>query len=346
VLPAPPFCAPHPIRKGFALRLFLAILFAVVAVGALGFRYLTRMPGPQHKGTLPQLTQPELEVRSNLQRHVSQLAGSIGERNLRRYEALLVARDYISAQLAAGGYRVNRQTYQSVGRSVDNVEVEVRGSVSAHEIVIIGAHYDTVVGTPGANDNGSGVAAVLELARMFRATEPRRTLRFVFFVNEEPPYFQSEEMGSWQYARRSKDRGENIKAMFSIETIGYYSDEPDSQQYPSTLAALYPKTANFIGFVSNVGSAGLLRRAVERFRKSTPMPAEGAAAPEAITGVGWSDQWSFWKHGYPGVMVTDTALYRYPHYHASTDTPDKLDYDRTARVVTGLAAIVRDLAGL
>ena len=210
--------------------------------------------------------------------------------------------------------------------------------------MLVGAHYDSVFGAPGANDNGTGVAALLALARRFAGKEAKHTLRFVAFVNEEPPYFQTEQMGSFVYAGRCKARSDRIAAMISLETIGYFSDMPRSQKYPvAALGAFYPKVGNFIGIVGDVRSRWLVRRAVAEFRKDEKIPAEGAALPSFIAGVGWSDQWSFWKHGYPGIMITDTAPFRYPHYHEPTDTPDKLDYDRFALVVSSAEKLIQSL---
>jgi hypothetical protein len=268
---------------------------------------------------------------------------SIGERSTVVPENLSAASDYIERELTAAGYRVERQTYdvERDGVRADNLIAELKGSA---EIVVIGAHYDSVSGTAGADDNASGVAALLALARRFAGVKPRRTLRFVAFANEEPPHFQSRDMGSWQYAKRCHDRGETIVAMVSLETIAYYDDARGSQQYPPPLAALYPDTGNFIGFASNVGSRALLSRCMKAFRAATKFPAESAAMPEAIPGIGWSDQWSFWQFGWKAIMVTDTAPFRNPHYHRSTDLPDTLDYARLAHVVDGLEGVVRELA--
>ncbi|MCI0362486.1 MAG: M28 family peptidase, partial [Phycisphaerales bacterium] len=198
-----------------------------------------------------------------------------------------------------------------------------------------------------ANDNGSGVAATLALARAFAESKPDRTLRFVLFANEEPPYFQTENMGSLVYAKRCRERGENTVAMLSLETIGYYSDAPGSQTYPiKPIGWVYPTTGNFIGFVGNYNSRKLVRQAIKSFRAHAQFPSEGGALPGWIPGVGWSDHWAFWQAGYPAIMLTDTAPFRYPHYHSIHDTPDKLDYDRMARVVDGLRPVVADLAGI
>jgi Zn-dependent M28 family amino/carboxypeptidase len=221
--------------------------------------------------------------------------------------------------------------------------VEIPGA--RPQIIVIGAHYDSVFGSPGANDNGSGVAAMLALARRFAGKPAGQTLRFVAFANEEPPYFQTEQMGSLVYASRCKARGDQISAMISLETIGYFSDAPRSQTYPSLgVGAFYPTTGNFIGFVGNIRSRTLLRRAIFLFRQQGKLPSEGGALPSFIPGVGWSDQWAFWQSGYPGIMITDTAPFRYPHYHAATDTPDKLDYDRFALVVSGVEKTIAELA--
>jgi Zn-dependent M28 family amino/carboxypeptidase len=169
-------------------------------------------------------------------------------------------------------------------------------------------------------------------------------VRFVAFVNEEPPFFTSGEMGSRVYARACRARNDDIVAMLSLETIGYYSDAPRSQAYPAPFGLLYPDTGNFVTFVANYRSRPLLHQVMSAFRANAQFPSEGAAAPEWIPGVGWSDHWSFWKEGYPGVMVTDTALFRYPHYHTSQDTPEKLDYPRMARVFSGLQQVMRALA--
>ncbi|MFQ5803164.1 MAG: M28 family peptidase [Candidatus Methylomirabilales bacterium] len=284
-------------------------------------------------------------MRDRLEKHVSMLAGEIGERNIWHPQGLEASVDYIEKALKDLRYQVEVQEFNVEGTTVANLEAERIGTSLAGEIVIVGAHYDSVIGTPGANDNASGVAGLLEIARLLATEELSRTVRFVAFVNEEPPFFLTGDMGSRVYASRSRQGGEDIVAMLSIETIGYYSEDHGSQHYPFPFSYFYPNTANFIGFIGNFSSRRLVRRAIGTFRKHTNFPSEGLAAPEWVTGVGWSDHWSFWKEGYPAIMVTDTALFRYDHYHTPQDTPEKLDYARTARVVTGLTRVVADLAG-
>jgi len=305
------------------------------------------MPGTSYQGPLPPADEPLLSLAAELRQYVAHLADVIGERNVLRHpKQLAEAADWIEAEWKKSGYEVKRQTYEVSGVACCNLEVEIHGTTLPEEIVVIGAHYDSVVGTAGANDNGSGVATVLALAKRFSQHKTDRTLRFVMFVNEEPPYFQTAQMGSWVYARRCRQRNENITAMLTPETIGYYSDQPGSQRYPSPMDQFYPSTGNFIGFVGNTGSAALVRQVVAAFRQHEPFPSEGGAPPEAIPGVGFSDHWSFWQEGYPGVMVTDTAMFRYPHYHHAEDTPDKIDFDRMARVVRGLEKVMAVLVGV
>jgi hypothetical protein len=329
-----------------ALVLLLAMLVPIARITMI------RMPGTSYDGPTPPLTREQETTRDRLKRDVSHLAGTIGERNVFTPGTLAITADWLEVKFREFGYRVERQAYEISGplaasaadTIVANIEAELPGRSQADEIIIIGAHYDSVAGSPGANDNASGVAAVLELARHFAGAKPERTLRFVCFVNEEPPFFQTENMGSMRYAARAKSRNENIIGMIALETIGYFSDEAGSQDYPPPVGLVYPSRGNFIGFVSNVRSRRFLREIVGAFREEAKVPSEGSALPGGITGVGWSDHWAFWQHGYAGVMVTDTALFRYPYYHLPSDTPDKLDYDRFALVVDGLIQVVHHIA--
>ena len=323
---------------GSVLRVAIALF---VILGLVWF-FSIRMPG-RNQPIAAALDESEMALRAELVGHVQKLAGEIGERNMNRYPQLNAAADFIEASLAGAGVKPRRDSFELRGRSLHNIEAEIRGA--RPQILLIGAHYDSVLGCPGANDNASGVAALLALARRLAGTPIGQTLRFVAFVNEEPPYFQTEEMGSLVYAKRCRERGDRIAAMISLETIGYFSDERGSQKYPSPgLGFFYPTKGNFIGFATNTGSRELLRTTVSAFRKAGRIPCEGAALPASIPGIGWSDHWAFWQCGYPAIMVTDTAPFRYPHYHEATDTPDKLDYDRFALVVSGLEKTIAELA--
>ena len=281
---------------------------------------------------------------TSLSNDVDVLARQIGERNFIWYQRLQKAAAYIEEQMATNGYTVERQAFTARKKTVDNLIAELPGGALSNEIVVIGAHYDTAVGTPGADDNASGVAGLLALARMCATNRPARTVRFVAFTNEEPPFFWSDDMGSRRYAMRCKERRENIVAMISLESIGCYSDAEKSQRYPPPFGFFYPSRGNFIAFVSNLSSRGLLKRASAAFKENSTFPLESAGVPGWTPGVWWSDHWSFWKEGYRAFMVTDTAPFRNPEYHDVFDTPEKLDYTRMALVIEGMRHVVNDLA--
>jgi hypothetical protein len=322
-----------------------AIRLVIVPLAILaGIWFMTGMPGRSWSGPLPPLTDREQLIHDNLKRHVEMLAGSIGERNVWRPDAMAAAAGYIRKTLEDAGYVVNVQSFPSRGLTMNNFEAVLPGHGAAEEIIVVGAHYDSVADCPGADDNASGVAAMLELARLLAGTALPRTVRFVAFANEEAPFFYGDEMGSNLYAARAQAQGERIEAMLSLETLGYFTDQPGSQQYPFPFSLFYPDTGNFIGFVGNLSSRPLVRKAVGVFRASTAFPSEGVAAPSGIEGIHWSDHWSFWEAGYPAIMVTDTAPFRYPYYHEASDTPQQLDYSGMARVTGGLAEVVAVLA--
>ncbi len=302
------------------------------------------MPGRSFSGPLLPLSGEQSATSDKLKQHLHCLAEVIGERNLWRYSALGDAAEHIFDTLGSYGYAPLKQEFSVGGKTVNNIEALLPGA-GQNSTVVIGAHYDTVRGSPGANDNASGVAALLELARLLKGFRPRREIRFVAFVNEEQPFFASEAMGSWRYAKRCASRGETVSGMLSLETIGYYSDQPGSQHYPFPFGLFYPTRGNFISFVGNLRSGMLVRKVVESFRRNADFPSEAVAVPGWMTGIGWSDHWAFWKAGYSALMVTDTAFFRYAEYHTNADTQEVVDVERTARVVHGLAAVIRDLAG-
>jgi Zn-dependent M28 family amino/carboxypeptidase len=286
------------------------------------------------------------DIADRLRCHVRTLADEIGERNVYRPDALRRAAEYISGQFASLGYTVLPQSYKVDDIECTNLEVAIPGPVRASEIIVVGAHYDTVRGSPGADDNASGVAALIEIARLLHGARPARAVKLVAFVNEEAPFFFFGEMGSKVYAEAARRRGDDIRVMLSLEMLGCYSETPGSQAYPPLLRWFYPDRGNFIGFVSNLRSRYALREVVRAFKMNSDFPAEQLASPAFVPGVAWSDQLSFWRVGYPGVMVTDTAFYRYTHYHCDSDTPEKLDYDKMAQVVDGLAKAITMLGAI
>jgi Zn-dependent M28 family amino/carboxypeptidase len=328
---------------GESSRMRCILPLALVAVA--GCSWSLSMPGESWSGTPPTADAAAVALQQSLRHTVETLSGKVGIRNVRHAAALLVAARFIEAELTVAGVMVERQTFAADGVGTANLIVTILGGRAAREIVVVGAHYDTAERTPGADDNASGVAAVLELARLAARRRPARTLRFVFFTNEEPPYFQTEKMGSLVYARACRSRGDNVTAALSIESVGIFSDAPKSQHYPWPFSWFYPSTGNFVAFIGNPASRDLTRRATVAFRQHATVGSEAAVLPDSIDGVGWSDHWAFWQVGYPAVMVTDTAVFRNRGYHQPTDTLEKLDYDRLGRAVRGLDAVIVDLSG-
>jgi len=328
--------------KPARVRIALTVLSILVAFVAFAVWLMTAMPGARHRGPLQPLAGGDRQLPADLKAHVVAVASE--EHNAGHPEALERSASYIEATLSGLGYAVSRQEFETAGVKVRNLEVR-RAGAGKTRVIVIGAHYDSAQGAVGADDNGSGVAALLELARLLQSVEPAEGLemRLVFYVNEELPWFGTEKMGSLVHASGLAREKREVVAMLSLETIGWYSDAQGSQRYPFPFNLLYPSTGDFVGFVANPRSRNLLHRVIGSFRRHAAFPSEGAVGLESIAGVGWSDQWAYWKFGWPAVMVTDTAPFRYPHYHTLRDTPDKLDYDGLARVVLGLEGVVRDL---
>jgi len=337
----------NALRKVARVLAFVALGAIVLLGGALGvvwFR-MVRMPGTSASAALPPPTAEESALASRLAATVQELAGKIGARNVARPAALAAAADVIERELTQAGLSVARESFDVEGVRCDNLVAEVHGVSRATEVVVVGAHYDSADDAPGANDNGSGVAVLLELARGLASSAPARTVRFVAFVNEEPPYFRkADRMGSRVHVARAVARGDRVVGMLSLETMGWFSDAPGSQKYPFPFSLYYPDRGDFIGFVSSSDSAELVRDVVGRFRERASIPSQGGALPARLPGVGWSDHESYTLVGVPALMVTDTAPFRYPHYHTTDDTPDKVDVARLARVTVGLAHVVRGLA--
>lgn len=284
-------------------------------------------------------------MHKNLAENLKVLSETIGERHLGKPESLALAARWIKRSLVESGYVVNTVNYEVDGRQVENIEVTLKGSLLSHEVLVVGAHYDTVPGSPGADDNASGVAALLEIARVLANVKPLRTLRFVFFANEEWPHFQTETMGSLVYSRACRRREDNIIGMVALESIGYYSNECGSQLFPAPgLSELFPTEGNFLALIGNRQSGEFLDRVYAAFRKASGFPMVATTLAEEGRGVGWSDHWSFWQVGYPAVMVTDTALFRNPHYHDQSDIISTLCLPALAEVVEGLALAIKVLA--
>ena len=330
----------------FAKNIALSCLLLSALVAAAAW-YSLHMPGKAHRGSLDPMTTEEMDLSGRLRRHVAAIASVPHNASSRYYEDLRRAAFYIEGELVKSGFQVVRQTYEAGDREVWNIEATLEPTAPAASTasLVIGAHYDSAGEAPGANDNGSGVAALLEIAQLLKAgPAPKQRLRLVFFVNEEPPFFQTPQMGSRQYVELLQERGEKIAGMISLETLGAFSDQPGSQKYPEPFHLVLPNVGNFIAFVAMPGSRAFMHRVIGSFRAHTKFPTIGGVAPTIIQGVDWSDHGSFAAEDIPALMITDTAVFRYPHYHRPTDTPDKVDYDKLARISKGIERVVRELA--
>ncbi len=289
----------------------------------------------------PAASPDRLEAR--LRRHVNRLASEIGERNTFRYPAMEEAREYVEQQLEESGYELRHDVFEAAGLSCRNVIAELAGEQAEAPLLIVGAHYDTAPGTPGADDNASAVAVLLETARILREETPRQRIRWVAFALEEPPFFGTPQMGSWVHARKCREQEEPLTGMISLEMLGYYRDAPGSQTYPLPLMSLfYPVRGDFIAAAGNFRSRHLVGRLTRLLRSAGKIPVESVALP-FVPGTGLSDNWAFWQEGFPALMLTDTAFFRNPHYHRPTDEPGTLDYARMARLVEALTEALPEM---
>jgi Zn-dependent M28 family amino/carboxypeptidase len=244
-------------------------------------------------------------------------------------------------------YDVTEEPFDALGVEARNLIVKKTGTSRANEIVLLGAHYDTVATTPGADDNASAVAVLLEVARLLKDHQGKRTARYVAFACEEPPYFNLDSMGSQHHARESRKRGDKIVGMLCLEMVGYFSDEPGSQQIPQAIPRavrwFFPKRGNFLSAVGNLASWKLAYRFRVGFKRATRLGLFSICLPEAVGEIRLSDNSSFWDQGYPALMLTDTSFLRNPHYHQPTDTPETLDYARMTEVTLGVASAMKRL---
>jgi len=282
-----------------------------------------------------------MDTPSYLRLAVTKLSREIGFRTYQDLDRLDKTVKYISAEFAAFGYQVAHQSFKFAGNTYQNVIAELKGSTAPENVLVVGAHYDTVRTTPGADDNASGVAGLLRLAKLLAGRPLGKTVRFVAFALEEPPAYRTKNMGSYHYAAGLKKGGEQVEGMICLEMIGYFIDRPGSQHYPIPFMKLrFPKLGNYIAMVGNRRSKRFTLQMAGGFQAATDLPLVTLNAPAFVVGIDFSDHWSFGKFGYPAFMVTDTAFYRNPNYHSPSDLPDTLDYNRMAMVVEGLLAAV------
>jgi Zn-dependent M28 family amino/carboxypeptidase len=288
------------------------------------------------------------QLAERLRTHVDRLAGLIGPRHLGKPVALEAAATYIEREFQAFGASVERQWYETQGQQTCNLVIERVGTKRPDQIVILGAHYDTVSITPGADDNASAVAVLIETARVLCQTSFRRTVRFVAFTCEEPPHFNIGTMGSQVYARACRERNDQILGMLCLEMVGYFTTAEKSQQLPPTIPKrlrwLFPRRGDFLAAAGNLRSWRLAWAFRRGFKRAVRFPLFSMVFPETIHEIRLSDNSSFWDQGYPALMLTDTSFLRNPHYHQPTDTPETLDYERMAQVTLGVAGALKRLA--
>ena len=338
----------HNLPASLVVLLVFEVTLIIVLVVTLpiftAWWLVVRMPGRSYRGSLPPLGEEASLLRENLQRDLNTLAEDIGPRNVSHsYDQLVGTVEFLETSLQEVGFDVRRQEFTVDGKSVCNLDVECRGEKRPEHILVVGAHYDTVPGSPGANDNGSAVVATLALARAFAKRRLDSTICFAFFVNEESPYYMTEAMGSLRYAQKCQEEGERLMGMISLETIGCYETKPSTQRYPiGLLNHFYPTTGDFAAVVGNLRSRRFVHNVIRALRKSA-FPTEGIAAPSWLKDIFRSDHAAFWSCGFPGLMITDTANFRYPHYHTAGDTVDKINFTALAALVTALIKGLDDL---
>jgi hypothetical protein len=298
----------------------------------------------------PVTSKPPAVSADALKAHVKKLSVDLYPRSFANARNLFLAGDYIEAAFRKSGARVSEQAFAADGEPYRNIFAHF--GPEAGPLLVIGAHYDSVTDrdgegggdTHGADDNASGIAGLLELARLLGQHPPSHPVVLAAYTLEEPPYFRTPDMGSAHHARWLRDQGQDVSLMISLEMIGYYSDAPGSQDYPiSALSALYPDRGNYIALVGKFSDFGAMRRVKALMEGASPLPVKSINAPPLVQGIDFSDHLNFWDQGYPAMMVTDTAFNRNREYHKVGDTWERLDYARMARVVQGVYAVAQHM---
>ena len=303
------------------------IVLVIVLLSSFGWKPLAKFN--------KKLTDAEIETSERLEDIVCRLAEDIGIRNYQHYKNLEKSALFITEAFENMGYAVEIMSYEVNGQIFKNIIAETSNKNFSMDTIIIGAHYDSCF-NPGADDNATGIAGLIELARLFKDVKLNHNLRFVAFVNEEPPFFQTKSMGSFVYTNRIQSSGEKVKVAVVLEMLGYYSENYFSQKYLPLIGPFYPNKANFVAIVGNFKSRKIAHNLYKAFKDSKRFPVERIILPETIPGISYSDHWSFWRVGIPAVMITDTAYLRNSNYHEKTDLPNTLNFGKMAKVIFGL----------
>lgn len=317
------------------------VLFTILFVAFLFFSYWYMMEceGNWRGDPMEKKMKTELiGIKKSMQSDIEYLQ-NLGPRNSENgtsYKQLRQCEEWVKQRWESQGYVVKKHTFSIKRKEYSNLEIEIRGRKLPSEIIIISAQYDTLPDSPGANNNGSGMAILFQLSQLLRKHTPDRTLRLLNFVNEEDPFFGTEMMGSYQYAKRSHQLREDIKVMLSMDALGIYKDEPGSQRLPFPFSMFYPNRGNFLAFIGDFSSRKYMIETTRGFKKGSSFPIEAGVVPKWAKGAAWSDHSSFWKFGYPGIMVTDTGGFRSPSHTTKEDTMEKLNFEAMSRIVVGM----------
>jgi len=335
-------------RRRLKWVLLLLVLF-FVAFLFFSYWYMMKCEGNWKGDPLEKKMKMEfIEIKKSMEPDIEYLQ-NLGPRNSENdtsYRQLRQCEEWIRQRWESQGYTVKKQTFSYKGKEYSNLEIEIKGRIAPSEIIIVSAQYDTLPDSPGANNNGSGMAILFQLSRLLKNHTPDRTLRLLNFVNEEDPFFGTEMMGSYQYAKRSHQRRENILVMLSLDTLGIYKEEPGSQKLPFPFKMFYPDRGNFLAFIGNLSSRKYMIEATRGFKKGCSFPIEAGAVPEWVKAADWSDHRSFWQFGYPGIMVTDTGEFRSLSHTTKEDTMEKLNLEAMSRIVIGMYACAVHLTSL
>jgi Zn-dependent M28 family amino/carboxypeptidase len=329
------------------MRTELILLLILVVLGIFAYWYLIDCEGEWQGETLEKQEKIDLNlIGSELQSDIAYLQ-NLGPRNsesLINYQQLRKCEEWIVEKWKSQGYLPTRHSAAVEGKEYYNIVIEIPGTVTPSEIVIISAQYDTLPDSPGANNNGSGVATLFQLSKLIRNFRPRRTVRLIEFVNEEDPFWGTDKMGSYIYAKNCYNRNEDIKVMLSLDAIGIYKNSSGTQNLPFPFSLFYPDRGNFLAFIGNISSRPYVKAVTAGFKKGSSFPIAAGVAPEWVDGVTWSDHYSFWKFGYPAVQITDTGGFRSASHTTKDDTMEKISFNALSRVVVGMYSALIDLA--
>ena len=330
-------------------RVLLVLVLLIIVFLLFSYWYMMKCEGNWRGEPLEKKMKMELiEIKKGMESDIEYLQklGPRNSENEKTYNQLRQCEEWIRQRWESQGYVVKKHTFSIREKEYSNLEIEIKGRTLSSEIIIISAQYDTLPDSPGANNNGSGIAILFQLSQLLRKRTPDRTLRLLNFVNEEDPFFGTEMMGSFQYAKKCRRQGEDIRVMLSLDALGVYKNEPGSQRLPFPFSIFYPDRGNFLAFIGNLQSRKYVKEVTKGFKKGSSFQIQAGVAPEWAKGGAWSDHSSFWKFGYPGIMVTDTGGFRSAYHTTKEDTMERLNFEAMSRIVIGMYTCAVHLTSL